>query len=113
MKTYISTGEKIDVLAPAAITAGAGILIGSLFGIAQNTAAIDANLVILTKGVVDMAKAPSQAWTVGALVYWDNTAKVATTTVGSNKLIGVAVLAVAGGAGDIVGRVRLNGAFIA
>ncbi len=113
MKTFVSTGEKIDVLAPAAITAGVGILVGSLFGIAQNTAAINAPLVIQTQGVVDMAKAPSQAWTFGALVYWDNTAKVATTTASTNKLIGVAVAAVGAGAGEIVGRVRLNGAFIA
>ncbi len=108
MKGYVSTGEKIDVLAPADITAGAGILVGSLFGIAHNTALSGKALVILTRGEVDMAKAPSQAWTFGVKVYWDNTAKVATTTSASNTLIGVATKAVGSGAGEIVGRVRLG-----
>jgi len=42
-------------------------------------------------------------------VYWDNTAKNFTTTVGSNTLVGVASEAVAGGAGDTIGKVRLDG----
>lgn len=60
-------------------------------------------------GVVDMAKAASQAWTVGAKVYWDNTAKVATITATGNVLIGAAMLAVGNTAGETIGRVRLNG----
>lgn len=112
MKTYVQPGEKLDITATAAITAGAGILLGSIFGIAQNTAAIGDRLVILVQGVVDMAKAPSQAWTYGALIYWDDTNKRATTVSTSNKLIGVAVLATGAGAGETTGRVRLNGAFI-
>ena len=63
-------------------------------------------------GVYDLPKTASQAWTVGAKVYWDNTAKACTTTVGSNTLIGIAVLAVGGGAGETTGRVRLNGAAV-
>lgn len=108
MKTFVSTGEKIDVLAPADITAGAGILIGSMFGIAQNTALSGKNLVVITRGEVDMAKAGSQAWTLGVKVYWDNSAKVATTTASGNTLIGVATKAVGSGAGETIGRVRLG-----
>jgi predicted RecA/RadA family phage recombinase len=48
---------------------------------------------------------------VGDRVYWDNTAKEATKTVGSNTLIGVAVEPVSNAATDIVGRVRLNGSY--
>ena len=48
---------------------------------------------------------------MGAKVYWDNTAKVCTTTVGTNTLIGVAVKAVGGTAGETTGTVRLNGSF--
>jgi len=40
-----------------------------------------------------------------------NTARQTTKVTTSNTLIGVATEAVAGGAGDVVGRVRLNGAF--
>lgn len=59
----------------------------------------------------DLKKTTSQAWVAGDKVYWDNTAKEATKTTTSNTLIGVAVAAVAGGAGDTIGRVRLNGSF--
>jgi predicted RecA/RadA family phage recombinase len=60
---------------------------------------------------LDLTKAASQAWTAGAKVYWDNTAKRVTNVASGNTLIGVAVLAVGAGAEEVVGRVRLNGAF--
>ena len=50
-------------------------------------------------------------WTVGAKVYWDDTNNRCTTVATDNTLIGVAVEAVASGAGDTIGRVRLNAAF--
>ncbi len=62
-------------------------------------------------GVFDINKIGSQAWTVGAKVYWDNTNKRCTTVSTDNTLIGVAVEAVASGAGDTIGQVRLNAAF--
>ena len=62
-------------------------------------------------GVFDITKVGSQAWTVGAKVYWDDTNKRCTTVATDNTLIGVAVEAVAGGAGDTIGRVRLNAVF--
>ena len=43
--------------------------------------------------------------------YWDNAARLATTVVASNTLIGAATEPVAGGASDTIGRVRLNGSF--
>jgi predicted RecA/RadA family phage recombinase len=63
------------------------------------------------KLVFDITKVGSQAWTVGAKVYWDDTNKRCTTVATDNTLIGVAVEAVASGAGDTIGRVRLNAAF--
>ncbi|OZA05138.1 MAG: hypothetical protein B7Y02_15860, partial [Rhodobacterales bacterium 17-64-5] len=53
----------------------------------------------------------SQAWAPGDRIYWDNTARQTTKTLTANTLIGVATEAVAGGATDLIGRVRLNGAF--
>ena len=47
------------------------------------------------------------AW--GAIVYFDNTAKVFTTVSTANFRAGVAVVAVGAGAGEIIGVVRLNG----
>ena len=65
----------------------------------------------LLVGVFDITKVGSQAWTVGAKVYWDDTNKRCTTVATDNTLIGVAVEAVASGAGDTIGRVRLNATF--
>lgn len=112
MKTFIQPGEKYDfVVAGTAVTAGQGLLVGSMFGVVESTAAVGARSVLILQGVVDMAKAASQAWTVGQRIYWDSTAKVATNVSTSNTLIGVAWAAVGAGAGETTGRVRLNGAF--
>jgi predicted RecA/RadA family phage recombinase len=63
------------------------------------------------EGVYDLKKVASQAWAAGDRIYWDNTARQTTKTLTANTLIGVATEAVAGGATDLIGRVRLNGAF--
>ncbi len=111
MKSYINSGDVIGVPAPYAVLSGGGVLLGSLFGVAQASAAIGTEVQILTRGHVSLAKAPSQAWTVGVKIYWDDTAKVCTTVASTNKLIGVATGVVAGGAGDIFGCVLLTSAF--
>lgn len=111
MKNFIANGKVITVIAPYALASGAGCLVGSLFGIAVGPAAAGAEVPIRTDGVYSMPKPGSQAWTVGARIYWDDAAKVATTVVGTNKLIGVAVAAVGAGAGETTGQVRLSEAF--
>ena len=59
----------------------------------------------------DLNKLASLAWAAGDKVYRDNTNKETTKTETANTLIGAAVEAVAGGADDTIGRVRLNGSF--
>ncbi len=109
MKNFVQPGQTVTVQAPYAVASGAGCLVGSLFGVASAAAALNAEVELVTEGVFDLAKASGAAWTVGARIYWDDTAKNCTTTVGTNKLIGVATAAAA--SGDTVGRVRLSGAF--
>ena len=111
MKNYVQEGDVLTVTAPAAVLSGAGVLVGSIFGVASADSASGAEVEIQLEGVFDLAKAASQAWTVGALIYWDNATKVCTTTASGNKLIGTAVLAVDNAAGSVIGRVRLNGCF--
>jgi predicted RecA/RadA family phage recombinase len=108
MKNFVAAGDTLTITAGADIASGAGVLVGSLFGVAAGAIANGAQGVINLTGVYDLPKAGSQAWTVGALVYWTGTA--CTTTASTNKLIGVAVAAVGSGAGETTGRVRLNGA---
>ena len=111
MKNYVQPGNTITLTAPYAVTSGDGLLIGSIFGVAAGTAAVGEAVEAALTGVYDLKKVASQAWAAGDKVYWDNTAKEATKTTTSNTLIGVAVVAVAGGAGDTIGRVRLNATF--
>ena len=111
MKNFVAVGNILTLPAPAALTSGQGALIGSIFGVAQKDASNGEDVAILVTGVFELPKAASQAWAVGAKVYWDNTAKVCTTTVGTNTLIGVAVKAVGGTAGETIGQARLNGSF--
>ncbi len=108
MKNYISDGVTLTLAAPYAVASGAGMKVGNIFGVAQSAAAISVPVPVVLTGVYDLPKAGSQAWTVGATIYWDDTAKVCTTTAASNLIIGLAVLAVGSGAGETVGRVRLQ-----
>jgi predicted RecA/RadA family phage recombinase len=111
MKNYVQPGNTITLTAPYAVSSGDGLLVGSIFGVAAGTAALGEAVEAALTGVYDLKKVASQAWAAGDKVYWDNTAKEATKSTTSNTLIGVAVVAVAGGASDIIGRVRLNASF--
>lgn len=108
MRNFVQPGDVLDLTAPAALTAGQGVLIGALFGVAAETAASGATFELHVKGVYDLPKVGSQAWTVGALVYWDAANARCTTTAAGNTLIGHCVLAVGSGAGETIGRVRLS-----
>lgn len=109
MKTFVQPGEQISVTAPAAVASGVGVLVGSLFGVSAHSAASGAAVEIATRGVYTLAKATGAAWTQGARIYWDDTAKNCTTTASTNKLIGVATAAAA--SGDTTGNVLLSAAF--
>ncbi len=109
MKNYIQPGDRIDVLAPAAVVDGQLVRVGLLAGVAIHDAASGAPLVISTEGVYDVTKAGSQAWTVGQAIFGvGTTTLVATTAASGNILLGVCVAPVGGGAGETIGRVRLN-----
>ena len=111
MKNYIQPGNVIAVTAPTGgVASGDGVLVGSLFGIAAGDAAENDNVEVQTTGVFELSKVTG-AISQGAKVYWDDTNKRTTSVATSNTLIGVATEAVAGGAGDTIGRVRLNASF--
>ena len=113
MKNYISSGEVVALTAaPYAVASGAGCLQGSIFGVAQSAAASGAPVNLVTTGIFDLVKTDSQAWTLGAKIYWDNATKACTTAAAAaaNALIGVATVAYGSGAGITTGRVRLTGA---
>jgi predicted RecA/RadA family phage recombinase len=107
MKNLImQNGRNITVAAPYDVVSGDGCLVGSLFGIASTTALSGASVAIDTGGVYAIKKTAAQTFTVGAKVYWDNTAKSVTSVSSANTLIGVAIKAAAGG--DATAAVRLG-----
>jgi predicted RecA/RadA family phage recombinase len=108
MQNYVQPGSTINLVAPYAVASGAGALVGTVFGVATQAIANGASGEFMVEGCFALAKA-SGAWTQGATLYWDNTAKNVTTVSTSNTKIGVAMRAEA--SGNATGRVRLNGAF--
>lgn len=109
MKNFVSQGNTLEITAAADIASGDGVLTGALFGVAAGDIATGATGIVNLTGVYDLPKKASQAWTVGAKIYWDDTEKHCTTAATDNTLIGAAVLAVGNTASEVVGRVRLNG----
>jgi len=105
MKNFISTGDIIEVTAPATVASGDIVAIGALVGIATGDAESGAPLNIKTTGVFDLAKTSAQAWaTVGLAIYRDSSTGLATTTSSGNTLIGknIAVAANPSGTGRVV-----------
>jgi predicted RecA/RadA family phage recombinase len=109
MQNFVQEGEVLTLVAPYDVVSGAGMKVGSIFAVASGAAAGGAAVEGVTCGVFDLPKVAAQAWTLGAKVHWDDTAKLATTTATGNTLIGVAVADAANPSS--VGRVRLNGTF--
>lgn len=99
-------GEVLEFAAPSGgVTNGDGVQIGQIFGVAATTAAQGLPFRLIVVGVHPIKKTSAQAWTEGALVYWTGTE--ATTTSGTNLLIGCAAAEAANP--SATGMVRLNG----
>lgn len=93
MKNYVQLGENLTVPAPADVTSGAGVLVGALFGVATGAALSGADVTIVRRGVFELPKTTGAAWTLGAKIYWNDTAKECTVTATGNTLIGFAARA--------------------
>lgn len=106
---FIQPGDVLTLTAPYDRTSGEVALCGAIIGVAQSGVLNAASAEFMVTGVHSVTKVGSQAWTVGAIVYWDNTNKYFTTTSTSNYRAGIAVAAVGSGAGETTGTVRLNG----
>jgi predicted RecA/RadA family phage recombinase len=111
MKNYVQPGGTITLTAPYAVASGDGLLVGAIFAVASGDALNGQPVEAVLVGVFDLKKVGSQAWDPGDKIYWDNTNKETTSVATGNTLIGVAIEAVGNGAGETVGRVRLNGSF--
>jgi predicted RecA/RadA family phage recombinase len=105
---FIQPGDVLELTAPSGgVVSGTPYLIGTVLVIALTTAAQTLPFRGKVTGVFYVVKNSAEAWTEGAKVYWDNTAKKFTTTSTSNTLVGVAVAAAANPSSN--GYVRLDG----
>lgn len=109
MKNLVQKGENLTLAAPYDVASGAGVKSGLIFGVAAGAALSGADVDLVTVGVFDLPKVSTDVFAVGAAVYWDDTAKLMTSTTSGNTKIGVAVKAAANPSGNVT--VRLNGTF--
>ena len=109
MKNFVHIGYNITIPAPATVTSGEMVIVGSLFGIVSTDALTGERVTLSATGVFEMAKVAANDITLGAVVYYDDSSDLVTTTATGNTKIGVAVEDAGNGVGTV--RVRLNGSF--
>lgn len=108
MKTFIQTGDVVTVSAPTGgATSGAGVLIGSLFGVAASNAAAGDMLELAVTGIYALPKNTATVIAAGDAVAWDDTTKQVDEPGAGRFPIGVATKT-AGSAVAVV-AVRLDG----
>jgi predicted RecA/RadA family phage recombinase len=104
--TYVHEGELIDYTPGSAVAAGEVVVQGELVGVVARPLAAGEAGAILVWGVFDFAKNTGVAYTVGTILYWDDTNNVVTATATGNKQIGKTIRAAA--SADTTVRVRLS-----
>ena len=96
MNNFVQPGDVITLTAPVGgVESGSPVKIGSLVVIPAADAAAAAEFEGKRTGVFSVSKVSAQAWTEGALIYWDNAAELFTTVAGGNTLVGFATAAAA------------------
>lgn len=105
----IPSENVLNLTAPSGgVTAGTAVLIGQALVIPLDDAAEGDSFRGAIGGTWSgLAKATGAAWTVGAVLYWDDGNARFTTTASGSQRAGVAHAAAA--SGDTTGSVRLDG----
>jgi predicted RecA/RadA family phage recombinase len=107
MKNYIQPGDSLNLAAPYDRLSGQGALVGGIFGVAAIDVLSGVSADFVTRGVFNLTKVGSQAWTPGQAVHWDDTNKRCTTVANVGPMIGAATETVGSGAGVVLGKVLL------
>jgi predicted RecA/RadA family phage recombinase len=108
MKNYVQRGDTVTLNVPYAVASGDGALVGAIFGVSSYDTVLGGEAELAVTGVFTLPKAAG-AIAQGTAVFWDNTAKVVTTTATGNTRISVAIVPAANA--DATVQVRLNGSF--
>jgi len=99
---YTGKTDEIQYTAVAAVERGDVVVVGNSMAFATHDIPAGATGALFIGGVWDLPKEAGVAHARGAIVYWDDTNKVVTTTAGSNKSLGLA--AAPASAGDSRGK---------
>lgn len=93
MKTYEKSGDIVTVTAPYNTTAGQGVLVGTLWGVALTSVSSGAQVEILVRGQATIAKTSATVIAAGDALYWDDTNRVVNKTTTSQLYVGKALAA--------------------
>jgi predicted RecA/RadA family phage recombinase len=104
--TFVHDGLSIDHTPGGALAAGDVVVQGDLVGVTKRPLAANEPGALAVDGVFDFAKNTGVSYTVGTILYWDDTNNVVTTTASGNKQIGKVTRAAA--TTDTTVRVRLS-----
>ena len=109
MKNFLQPGRVVTVVTPSGgLVSGQAALVGNIFGVAAFSASAGAEVELVTEGVFSLPKPTSAiSFARGDKAYWDATAGDITSTVSSNKWVGVATDAASASAASV--NVRLKG----
>lgn len=103
---FIHDGKYIDYTPGSAVASGDVVVQGDLVGVALRPLATGEPGALAVDGVFDFNKNTGVAFTVGTVLYWDDTNNVVTATATGNKQIGKVVRAAA--TNDTTVRMRLS-----
>jgi predicted RecA/RadA family phage recombinase len=104
--TFVLEGDTIDFTAAATVAVGDVVVQGDLVGVVTRALAIGELGSLIVEGVLDFNKLTNVAFTVGTILYWDDTNNVVTATATGNKAIGKVVRAAA--TTDPTVRIRMS-----
>lgn len=97
-QNFVCEGDVLQLPISATVTTGSPIVVGSRIGVALGSGVSGDTIRVAMEGVFTCPKLTGAAITVGAVVYWDDTAKKMTVTAGSNLVAGYCYAAEASGA---------------
>jgi predicted RecA/RadA family phage recombinase len=106
MNNFKHKGLTLDLVAPAGgVVSGKTVKIGAIIAIPGASVPEGKPFAGTVEGVFDVDAKTAQAWSAGAVLHWDDTAKVYTTTATNNTKAAYAVADK--DAAAAVGRVKL------
>lgn len=108
-KNFLQRGDVLTVPAPTNVLSGAGVIIGSIFGVAAGGALSGEPLDLNVVGVYELPKVSALAIATGDKVYFDAATSLVNKTASGNVYIGVAVATAPNPSASV--NVRLNGSF--